>query len=528
MIDILIKGATIVDGTGAKPWVGDVGIKDGRFAFLDHSIETDARCVIPAKGYIVAPGFIDIHCHSDFAIFDNPLSEIKLKQGVTIEVLGNCGDSLAPLKGDVRALIQSQSDSNIAAWEHPLNWATYDEYIQAIEKSGSGTNVMGLVGHGTLRLAAMGLSDVTPTAEQMNHMKSLLAQSMDEGAAGMSTGLIYAPGCFADTAELIELARVVGRRGGFYASHIRNEAEGIIASLDEAIRIGREGQVPVHVSHLKVAGYKNWHLWETVVEKLENARADGIDITCDVYPYFHSCTTLLALLPPWSLEGGITSLISRIKDPQQRQKMITDIKDGLAGWENMYHNAGWEKIVVSSVQSAENKTVEGKSIAQIAAERQTDAFDLIFSLVEAEDGIVSIISESMTEENMVHFLSLPFAMVGSDGSPSQGRPHPRLYGTFPRVIRRLVRELGALSMEAAVHKMSGLAARRLGLKSAGSLRAGYKADAVLFDPLTFGDTATYDHPRSFPRGLLATIVNGEVVIDGETHTGARPGEFYRK
>jgi len=527
MFDLLIKGATVVDGTGAKPWVGDVAIEDGRFVALDRSIEADARRLIPANGYVLGPGFIDMHCHSDFALFDPPHSEIKLKQGVTLDVLGNCGDSLAPLDGNARESIQAASDSNIASWEHPLDWSSYGEYVRTIEASGLSMNVMGLVGHGTLRLAAMGHSDAPPTVEQMDHMQSLLARSLDEGAAGMSTGLIYAPGCFANTRELVELAKVTGRRGGFYASHIRNEAEGIISALEEVIRIGRDGKVPVHVSHLKLAGFKNWHLWEIVVKKLEKARADGIDITCDVYPYFHSCTTMLALLPPWSLEGGMSSLIPRLKDSGQRRQMIAEIKDGIAGWENMYHNSGWEKIVVSSVRSSENKEVEGKSIAAIAADRQMDPFDLVLDLVEAENGVVSIISESMNEENMVRFLSLPFAMIGSDGSPSQGRPHPRLYGTFPRVFRRIVRELGALSLEAAVHKMSGQTARRLGLQEAGIIRRGLKADAVIFDPLTFGDTATYDHPQSFPQGLLATIVNGEVVIDGDRHTGAKPGRFYK-
>jgi N-acyl-D-aspartate/D-glutamate deacylase len=528
MFDILIKSATVVDGTGAKPWVGDVAIEKGRFVAQDHHIEADARRVIPADGYVLAPGFIDIHCHSDFALFDASHSQIKLKQGVTLDVLGNCGDSLAPLEGDARASIRAASGSDIASWDHPLDWSSYEEYIRTVEESGLSMNVMGLVGHGTLRLAAIGHSDAPPTAGQMDQMKSLLARSLDAGAAGMSTGLIYAPGCFADTRELTELAKVAGRKGGFYASHIRNEAEGVITALEEVIRIGREGQVPVHVSHLKVAGYNNWHLWETVVKKLEKARADGIDITCDVYPYFHSCTTLLALLPPWSLEGGVPSLIQRLEDTQQRRRIIEDISEGIPGWENMYHNSGWEKIVISSVQCAENKTVEGKSIAQNAAERQLDPFSLIFDLIEAENGIISIISESMNEENMVRFLTLPFAMVGSDGSPSQGRPHPRLYGTFPRVFRRIVRELGALSLEAAVHKMSGQTARRLGLQESGIIGRGLKADAVIFDPLTFGDRATYDHPQRFPRGLLATIVNGEVVIDGEKYTGATPGRFYRK
>ncbi len=528
MFDILIKDATIVDGTGAKAWVGDAAIESGRFVALDRHIAGTARRVIDADGYMLTPGFIDIHCHSDFSLFDHPDADIKLRQGVTLEVLGNCGESLAPLEGDSRSLIQAASDSNIASWDHPLDWSTYDEYIRTIEASGISINAMGLVGHGTLRLAAMGHSNMPINAEQMDHMKSMLTLSLDEGAAGMSSGLIYAPGCFADTRELIELARVAGGKGGYYASHIRNEADGIITALEEIIRIGRDAEIPVHVSHLKIAGKNNWDLRETVVKKLASARSEGVDITCDVYPYFHSCTTILALLPPWSLEGGMASLMPRLKNPRLRERIIGEIKDGIAGWENMYHNSGWEKIVVSSVQSADKKAVEGNSIAAIADERQMDPFDLVLDLVEAENGVVSIICESMNEENMVHFLTLPFAMVGSDGSPNQGRPHPRLYGTFPRVIRRIVRELGALSMEAAVHKMSGLTARRLGLKETGILGKGFKADAVLFDPLTFGDTATYDHPRNFPQGLLATLVNGEVVIDGQQHSGAKPGRFYRK
>jgi dihydroorotase/N-acyl-D-amino-acid deacylase len=528
MFDILIKGATIVDGTGAKTWVGDAAIAGDRFAALDRHIPGVARRVIVADGYMLAPGFIDIHCHSDFSLFDHPDADIKLRQGVTLEVLGNCGTSLAPLDEISRTLIPAESDSDIQSWEHPLDWSSYGRYARTLESSGLAINVTGLVGHGTLRLTAMGPSDGTPTSDQMARMKSLLSQSMDEGAAGLSTGLIYAPGCFADTRELIELAGVAGRKGGYYASHIRNEADNIIPAIEEVIRIGREAQIPVHVSHLKIAGKKNWALRETVVEKLTAARLEGIDITCDVYPYFHSSTTILALLPPWSLEGGMASLMSRLKAPRQRERIIGGITDGIAGWENMVLHTGLDKIVVSSVQSTQHKSLVGKSIAQIAREAQRDPIQMVLDLVEAENGAASIITESMNEENMVCFLSLPFAMVGSDGSPNQGRPHPRLYGTFPRVIRRMVRELGALSIETAVHKMSGLTARRLGLKETGILRKGFKANAVLFDPLTFGDTATYDHPRRFTRGLLATIVNGEIVIDGEKHTGAMPGRFYRK
>jgi len=527
MFDILIKEATIVDGTGSKPWVGDAAIENGRFAVLEERIAADARRVIAARGMVLAPGFIDIHCHSDLLLFENPSAEIKLRQGVTLEVLGNCGSSQAPLEADSRALVRAENMAALDSWEHSLAWSTYGEYIRVLEHRGLSINVTGLVGHGTLRMAAMAHSDKAPTPDQLDHMKSLLARSLDEGAAGMSTGLIYAPGCFADTPELTALAAVVAERGGYYASHIRNEADGIIGALDEIIRIGRQAAVPVHVSHLKVAGVKNWHLREAVVARLETARAEGIDITCDVYPYYHSCTTMLALLPPWSLEGGLDALIPRLRNPGRRKQIAADIKNGIPGWENMIDSSGWDRIAVSSVQSPENKPAEGRSIAALAAERQMDPLDLVFDLIESENGAVSIITESMNEENMVRFLTLPFAMIGSDGSPSRGRPHPRLYGTFPRVIRRVVRELGALPLEAAVHKMSGMTARRLGLRDAGIIRRDFTADAVIFDPLTFSDTATYDNPRNFPQGLLATIVNGRVVIDGENHTGEKPGEFYR-
>ncbi|MGD8209394.1 MAG: D-aminoacylase [Desulfobacterales bacterium] len=528
MFDLLIKGATIVDGTGCQSWVGDAAIAGNRFAALDRHIPGDARRVIAAHGYILAPGFIDIHCHSDFSLFDHPEADIKLRQGVTLEVLGNCGTSLAPLEAISRNLIPAESDSDVQSWAHPLDWNSYGQYVRTLEGTGLSINVTGLVGHGTLRLTAMGPADGQPDPDQMTCMASLLSQSMDEGAAGLSTGLIYAPGYFADTRELVALARVAGRKGGYYASHIRNEADRIIPALEEIICIGREAEIPVHVSHLKIAGKKNWALREAVVEKLTTARSEGIDITCDVYPYYHSSTTILALLPPWSLDGGLAPLMSRLKSPRQRERIIDGIKEGIPGWENMVQHSGLDKIVIAAVQSRRCKAFEGQSIAQIATAERQDPLHLLLDLVASEKGAVSIITESMNEETMVRFLTLPFAMVGSDGSPNQGRPHPRLYGTFPRVIRRVVRELGALSMEAAVHKMSAMTARRLGLKDTGLLRKGFKADAVLFDPLTFGDTATYEHPRRFPQGLLATIVNGEVVIDGEKHTGAKPGVFYRK
>ena len=448
-------------------------------------------------------------------------------QGVTTEVVGNCGASLAPLELHSRDLVVNDVISNPDQSKQPISWLSFGEYAAVLEASGLSLDVLGLVGHGTLRTTVMGFSTAAPDARQLDHMKGLLAEALKDGACGLSAGLIYAPGCFAETRELIELAKVAGRLGKIYTSHMRNEAEGIFDALGETIRIGQEAGVPVHVSHLKLAGYRNWHLAEEVVEAIETARRQGVDITCDVYPYFRSQTTMLALLPPWSLEGGVSALLSRLQTPENRDRIIGNMIDGLPAWENMVHNAGWDKIFVSAVKSTPNKPMEGQSISRLAAESGRDPFRFVLSLIQAEQGAVSIVSESMREDNVARFLALPYAMVGSDGSPTAGKPHPRLYGTFPRVIRRFVRELAVLSLEEAVHKMTGLTAARLGLADLGAIQVSRRANAVLFDPQTFADTATFEEPRQYPRGVHQVIVSGEVVFDKGSHTGSTPGKFLR-
>ncbi|UCF94058.1 MAG: D-aminoacylase [Desulfobacterales bacterium] len=527
MFDLLIKNATIIDGTGAKGWQGDAAVRDGRFAVIARRVDGAAVRHIDAQGLVLAPGFIDVHCHSDVALLDEPRAEIKVRQGVTLEVIGNCGASLAPLEPESRADVLNDVVADLGRLKRPIAWLSYADYAAVLDQTGLAINVMGLVGHGTLRIAALGYSDRSPDKSQMSRMCALLAAALEQGACGLSTGLIYPPGCFAATPELIDLAGVLRSQRGFYASHMRNEAEKVLEAVDEVIRIGRQAHVPVHISHLKVAGKKNWHLADQVAAKIESARARGVDITCDVYPYFCSGTTMLALLPPWSLEGGVPALIARLNAPRQRERIIGHIKEGIPGWENMYHNCGWDKIVVSSVKTEAHKHLEGRSVARLAAEGERDPFEMVLDLIAAEEGAVSIVAESMREENVARFIALPFAMIGSDGAPTSGRPHPRLYGTFPRVIRRFVRELGTLTLPEAVHKMTGLTAQRLGLNDRGTMAVGGRADAVLFDPHRFSDTATYENPRSYPEGLQAVLVNGQVVIDGRTYTGAVPGRFQR-
>lgn len=526
MYDLIIKQATIIDGTGKPGWIGDVGIKDDKFSSIEPSLATaKARVVIEGKGQVLTPGFIDIHTHSDDCWVEDSLCEIKLQQGVTREVIGNCGVSLMPIDPQSRHIDFKDALIGLEKHQKTLDGFSFKDYRTLLEKKGLSNNLMGLIGHGNLRIAVMGFSDAIPNLNQMDKMKAIMDEAMDQGALGMSTGLIYAPGIFAKTHEIVTLSRVVAQKGGFYASHMRNEAEEVLAAIDETISIGEQAKIPVQISHLKITGDRNWDLVDQVIEKLFNAREKGLDLTCDVYPYFSSATSLTALIPPWAIEGGMPHLIPRMHDALQRKKIIHDIKYGIPGWEDMYHNAGWEKITISQFDSAGKNEIEGRTVAQIASGKRVDPFELILDLIEQEGEGVKIISETMNEKNVATFLKLPFAMIGSDSHFSKGKPHPRLYGTFPRVIRRFVRELKILTLEQAIHKMTGLPALRLKLKNAGLIKTGFQADAVLFDPDTICDQATYHDPCKFPSGIARVIVNGKVVINKGVHTGVKPGKF---
>jgi N-acyl-D-aspartate/D-glutamate deacylase len=490
-------------------------------------VDGEAAQVLAADGLALAPGFIDIHCHSDRYHIEHPTGEIKLRQGVTLEVVGNCGASLAPLAAARAREAVDHAVGGPGRFTGEVDWLGFGQYAAKVAAGRPVVNAMGLVGHGTLRIAAMGFAARPATPDETERMMGLLDDAMAEGAAGMSTGLYYAPGLFATTAEVVALARVVARRGGFYATHLRNEAEGLLQSLDEAIHIGRAAGVPVHVSHLKAAGRRNWHLADAAVARIESAHAEGLDVTVDVYPYHFSSTSLLTVIPPWALDGGIPALLPRLADAETRRRIIGHMQDGIPGWENIYHNAGWEKILVSACGGPDGRRYEGRSVADIARADGRDPFECALDIIAAGRGAVSIIAGSMNEDIVARFIQLPFAMIGSDGSPNEGKPHPRVYGTFPRVVRRFVRELKVLSLPAAVHKMTGMTAARLRLPERGRIAAGAHADAVLFDPERLTDTATFDDPRRYPVGVGAVLVGGRVVLNGDTATGERPGVFVR-
>jgi N-acyl-D-aspartate/D-glutamate deacylase len=527
LYDLLIRQARIIDGTGAPAYEGDVAMADGRIVAVGAGVEGQAARIIQARGWSLAPGFIDIHCHSDRYHLEHPDGDIKFRQGVTLEVVGNCGASLAPLAPDRAREAVDHACGGPGRYKGPVDWRTYGQYAARVQAGGPAVNVMGLVGHGTLRIAAMGLAARPAGPGEISRMEGLLDEAMGEGAVGMSSGLYYAPGLFAATGEVAALARVVARRGGYYATHLRNEAEGLLASLDEALAIGRTSGAPVHISHLKTAGWRNWHLADQAVARIESARDQGLDVTVDVYPYDFSGTSLLTVIPPWALDGGVPALLPRLADPATRAQIMAHMRDGLPGWENIYRNAGWDKIIISAAATPQGRRMEGRSVADLASEAGQDPFETALDLLASEGGAVSIIAGSMTEANVARFIALPWAMIGSDGSPNEGKPHPRVYGTFPRVIRRFVRELGVLTLCEAVHKMTGITAARLGLGEFGRIAPGARADAVLFDPQVVADTATFQEPRQHPVGIRGVIIAGRLVLDEGGVTGERPGIFVR-
>jgi len=535
--DLILRGGKVVDGTG-NPWYrGDVAVADGEIAAIGRLSGTEADRIIDARGLVVAPGFIDAHSHSDSDTLIYPQMESTVMQGITTVVAGQCGSSLAPVNPDLR----EEMERRAAAWLPPgaelkITWTTFDEYLREEEKRRLGANIAHLVGHGAIRTAAMGFDARDPTEEELEAMRQLTAEAMEAGAFGLSTGLIYPPGVFAKTEEIVALAEVVASHGGVYDSHIRGEGKNLLEAVKEAITIGERAGLPVEISHHKASNKAVWGKSAETLRMMEEARSRGVDITVDQYPYRAGSTSLMTLLPPWAHEGGVEKLLDRLRDPEQRGKMRRDIERGLPGWENMAGELGWGNIYVSSVRTEANKAAEGKSLPEIRAMRgDPDEFTTLCNLLIEEDAAVWMIVFSMDEEDVRRIMRHPLHMVGTDsgsvaptGIMSHGKPHPRHYGTYPRVLGRYVRELGVLRLEEAVRKMTSMPAQRFGILDRGIIRPGMRADITVFNPDTVIDKATYRDPHQFPEGIEHVIINGEVTVDAGTYTGALAGGTLRK
>lgn len=527
----------MVDGAG-NPWYrGDVAVADGKIAAIGRLKGAEANRVIDAGGMVIAPGFIDAHSHSDGSTLYYRQMESNVMQGVTTVVAGQCGSSPAPVNPDLREEMEKRLARILPPEvELRITWTTFDEYLREEEKGGLGANVAHLVGHGAVRVAAMGYEAREPTRGELERMRELTAEAMEAGAHGLSTGLIYPPGIFAKTDEIVEVAKVAAGYGGVYDTHIRGEGRTLMEALREAIAIGERAGIPVQVSHHKAAHREVWGRSAETLAMMEEARKKGVDITADQYPYRAGATSLATLLPPWAHEGGMERLLERLRDPELRGRMRRDIEEGLPGWENFAGELGWENVYVTYVITDGNKPLEGKNLGEIREARgDPDEYTSLFDLLLEEEGAAGMIIFSMEEEDVRRIMKHPLQMVGTDSGSSsttgfmrRGKPHPRGFGSYPKILGRYVREHGVLGLEEAVRKMTSFPAQRFGLLDRGLLRPGMWADVVVFDPDTVIDRATYQDPHQYPEGIEYVLVNGEVTVDEGEYTGALAGRTLRK
>ncbi len=523
--DIVIKNGLIVDGTGQPCYTADVGIFQGKIVKIGKICPTAYDKLIDVDGKVVAPGFIDMHSHDDLVPFRDKYNLPKLRQGITTVVVGNCGISPAPVNPRTLDILRSQL--GILGAEVEFTWRSYGDYLDALDSLGNiGTNIVGLVGHGALRIATMGMEARDPTPDELGEMKRLLEDAIRDGAFGMSTGLIYPPGVYSKTDELIELSKVVSKYGGLYSSHIRNEGVKVVEAVSEAIEIGRKAGVSVQISHHKASGKRARGLTKVTLKMIEEARKEGIDVSADAYPYTAGSTYLAALLPDWVHEGGEENMKRVLMDKELRIKVRNEIIKR-RNWIDAGNGMEWDKILLT--YSSRYEKYLGKSIKEISTIVDKDPFDLVFEIL-LEDGYnASMITFSMDQEDVDRVISHPEVMIGTDGlDTGKGFPHPRAYGTFPRIIRRYVAEKQMFGMEEAVRKMSGMPARKLLLKEKGFIKEGYDADIVILNPREVKDKATFENPRQYPEGIEYVIVNGVVSIENGELTGLLGGKVLRR
>jgi N-acyl-D-amino-acid deacylase len=528
MLDLKIDGATVIDGTGRPGARSDIGVRDESIVAIGDLSRMPASRVLNASGRAVAPGFIDMHSHSDWRLWANRRAESKIRQGVTLEVVGNCGFSPAPVSPEY--LEDLRGFALYLPRGLDFRWRSMGEYLDAFDAEGTALNVIHLVGHGTLRVAAMGFARRAPTERELTRMRRLLAEAVEDGAWGLSTGLIYAPGSYASTSEIVAVAGATRGRG-IYASHIRGEGATLLDAVSEAIQIGREADLPVQISHIKAAGRPNWGKVADALALIDAAAGEGLDVMADVYPYTASSTSLRTLLPDWALEGGIEAMIARLADGEVRERIRKELEAPVTG-QSLLDRVGWDNVMIA--YCPRHKDAEGKRLSEIAAARSMDPVDAAIELIVDEAGKASMILFQLDEADLTRALGHPRVMIGSDGSSlapygelGEGKPHPRSYGTFARVLGEYTRERRLLSLPQAVHKMTGLPARRLGLKDRGVIRVGARADLVVFDPKRVADQATYQDPHRYPTGIEHVLVNGRWVIRDGQHTGSLPGRVLR-
>ena len=527
--DIIIRGGTVYDGTGSPGRIADVAIDGDRIAAVGRLDHARGRVEVDAVGMAVSPGFINMLSWATESLIADGRSQGDIRQGVTLEVFGE-GWSEEPLNDTMKRLaVEQQADIRF-----DIEWTTLGEYLEHLVDRGVSTNVASFVGATTVRIHELGFEDRPPTDEELERMKALVAQAMEDGALGLGTSLIYAPAFYASTEELVALARVAGEHGGRYISHIRSEANRLEEAVDELIHIAREAQIPAEIYHLKAAGRSNWDKLDSVIEKVEAAREEGLDISADMYTYTAGSTGLDAAMPPWVQEGGYESWVERLRDPATRKRVVREMTTPTDDWENLYLAAGADKTLLVGFKNEELKPLTGKTLAEVAEERGKSPEDTAIDLVIEDGSRVQVVYFLMSEENVARQVGLPWVAFGSDAASMapegvflESSTHPRAYGNFARLLGKYVREEGAASLEDAIRRLTSFPAENLKLRDRGRLDPGHFADVVVFDPRTIGDHATYESPHTYSTGVVHVFVNGEQVLRDGEHTGAKPGRVVR-
>jgi N-acyl-D-amino-acid deacylase len=521
--DLLITGGSVIDGDDGPAASLDIGIRDGRIVSLGNLSTSSARQRIDATGLTVAPGFIDMHNHSDFTILVEPASESMIRQGVTTMVLGE-SRSAGPVKPGV--------DDGRRQDGVTVDWTTLGGYFDRLERQHTATNIASYVGEEQVWTYVKGYDQSRATPDELAAMKTLVAQAMEDGAMGLSTSLLQPPSSLATTDNLVELATIAKLHGGIYSSHIRDEGEGVFRAVEEAIQVGKGAGIRVDIIHMKIAHQKLWGRVSEVIAMVQKARDAGFDIQANVYPYTAGQNNLSSIIPPWAHDGGREKMVQRLRDPAARRRMRAEVLQGLPGWYNHYlaTGGGWAGMQLVSLKNERNAPFQGKRMSELIESRGGDPVDVLFDVLVEEDGSVPTVFFHHSEPDMQLVLKQPWTSIGSDGSAvnpdgptGRSHPHPRYYGTFPRVLGRYVRELKVLTLPEAVKKMTSMNADKISIKDRGRLREGLWADVTIFDPNTVIDRATFENPRQYPVGIPYVIVNGVVTIDNGRHTGALAG-----
>jgi N-acyl-D-amino-acid deacylase len=528
--DVILRGGTIYDGSGGESYIGDVAFDGDVISALGDLEDARAKVDINVRGLAVAPGFVNMMSWANESLIEDGRSQSDIRQGVTLEVMGE-GNSMGPLNDAMKAhMVQRQSDIQYA-----VEWTTLAQYLEYLEQRGISPNVASFIGAATPRAYVIGQEDRPPTDEELEQMRALVRQAMEDGALGVASSLIYPPGSFASTDELIALSRVAAEYGGMYISHMRDEGANMLEALEELITIAREAEIKAEIYHLKSSGQSNWPLFDQAIERVEQARAEGLQITADVYTYAAGSTGLNASIPPWVQEGGFEKSLERMQDPDLRKRIADEMLEHSDDWENMYLGAGTpDNILLVGFRNEQLKSLTGKTLAEVAAMRGTDPRLTAMDLIVEDGSRVSTVYFTQSEDVVRKAVALPWVSFNSDAASLAPEgvfllrsPHPRAYGSFARVLGKYVRDEGLISMEEAIRKLAALPSQNLGIKRRGELKEGYFADVAVFDPDAIQDHATFVSPHQYATGMVHVFVNGEQVLKDGEHTGATPGRVVR-